>query len=331
MNFFKKNFFSNFLLSISSILVFWSVLEIFFGMTNLHEKILFSNFFQKFENIAIECRIHRKVYLLDDQLFWRIGPAHGDVSKQGFRNPDIFSKTKPEKTFRIICIGDSVPFGVSPDVTKTEQAYPAVLEIILKTKTRKNIEVINAGVPGYSSLQGLRYLKRDLVQFEPDLVIAHFGPNDGATAFFFSDKEQPILPRWLIKTQNFLCRSKTYSFLNAVFFYFKYKKVRTPSFKRRVSEEDYKNNLSAIADLGEQAGFATVFLPSIQYKDAIGIFQVYSLPEDVVQISGYKNRFQKEPVPKSLFWDNCHFTEKGHVLTAEIIAEALLENGYITI
>ena len=42
----------------------------------------------------------------------------------------------------------------------------------------RDIEVINLAVPGYTSHQGLAWLRRDIEKLKPDLVIACFGWND---------------------------------------------------------------------------------------------------------------------------------------------------------
>jgi len=325
----KENF-ANIFLAVFSVVLFLGGVELFLSVTGVYEKILSSKAFQKFENIPIECQVHNGAFLLDDLLFWKIGPRHGDVNKQGFRNKNIFLIPKPDSTYRIICLGDSVPFGFNCETTKTSETYPELLKGFLKKKSNLDIEVINAGVPGYSSLQGLRYLKRDLLQFEPDMVIVHFGPDDGATAIYFSDKEQVLSPKWFVDTQNFLCRSKTYTFLNAVIFYFKSQWRHSSSSEPRVDEKDYKKNLSDIARLGEEFGFETIFLPSLQYAKETGITQHYDLPEHVVSVKDLGRFRGKEEDSVSLFIDNCHLTPKGHRLLAEDIADFLVENSLLT-
>ena len=52
-------------------------------------------------------------------------------------------------------------------------------------------EVINAGIPGYTSLQGERFLKSDLLKLEPDIVPIMFAWNDHwAAASGIADKDQ---------------------------------------------------------------------------------------------------------------------------------------------
>lgn len=69
----------------------------------------------------------------------------------------------------ILAFGDSLTFGTG---AKKEQAYPAQLQTLLSRT------VINAGIPGEITLQGLRRLPVLLKQHEPDLIIICHGGND---------------------------------------------------------------------------------------------------------------------------------------------------------
>jgi lysophospholipase L1-like esterase len=95
----------------------------------------------------------------------------------------------PKKGLRIVCLGDSVTFGYRvpvvhdrdkpADFDPSERPYPALLEDALRSKfPGKEIEVLPLACPGYSSGQGLAWLKRDLATFQPDIVTACFGWND---------------------------------------------------------------------------------------------------------------------------------------------------------
>ncbi|HEX2973696.1 MAG TPA: GDSL-type esterase/lipase family protein, partial [Tepidisphaeraceae bacterium] len=66
------------------------------------------------------------------------------------------------KPFTVVCLGDSI----------THAGYPAELEKIL------SVQVINAGVPGNTSRQGLARLEKDVLRHRPDVVIVCFGAND---------------------------------------------------------------------------------------------------------------------------------------------------------
>jgi lysophospholipase L1-like esterase len=94
----------------------------------------------------------------------------------GLRSPEVSAK---KDRFRILVLGDSCTFGLGVD---NEGTYPARLERILNGDGSgdRRFEVINAGVPGYGTWQGARYLESRGLRLKPDLVIACFGNNDVA-------------------------------------------------------------------------------------------------------------------------------------------------------
>ncbi|MBU0754388.1 MAG: SGNH/GDSL hydrolase family protein, partial [Planctomycetes bacterium] len=111
----------------------------------------------------------------DELLFWRLIPNNPKlgVNSQGFRGPEIVSAKSPDK-IRIICLGCSVTFGVAEPVS-----YTTFLEQRLNQEAgAPRFEVLNLGVPGYSSFQGLRRLEQACNQYDPDYITWLFGWND---------------------------------------------------------------------------------------------------------------------------------------------------------
>ncbi len=132
----------------------------------------------------------------DPLLFWRIRPSLDRViwdftvvstNEQGLRHAGPIGP-KREGARRIVTLGDSVTFGYRIPVvfpTKPEDydpealSYPLAMERDLRAANPdRDIEVVNLSVPGYTSHQGLAWLRRDIGILEPDLVIACFGWND---------------------------------------------------------------------------------------------------------------------------------------------------------
>ncbi len=93
----------------------------------------------------------------------------------GYRGKD-FLKQKPEKTIRIVFMGNSETFGLWVSDHKTIQWY---LDSILEVKfPGKKIEVINMGIPGLTSYGVKELLKKDALPLHPDIVIVFCGAND---------------------------------------------------------------------------------------------------------------------------------------------------------
>ncbi len=69
----------------------------------------------------------------------------------------------------IVCFGDSITEG---DGVSPKESYPVLLGLKLKEK------VINAGVSGETTTDGLKRIEKDVLAHDPRIVIVEFGGND---------------------------------------------------------------------------------------------------------------------------------------------------------
>ena len=220
----------------------------------------------------------------DPLLLWRLKPNldHAiwdftvvSTNAQHFR-ADYPIGAKAASTFRIVCLGDSVTFGyrvppVWPDKPKDYdpewQPFPMLLEKELrKANPNRQIEVFPMAVPGYTTHQGLAWLRRDIDYLKPDMVIASFGWND-ASASDVPDRQAidtrcfPVTIRWLIDhSQVFAHATRWLRSRNA-----KAPRVFAPA--PRVSESEYIDNFNAIVNLARSRG-ASVIVIGAPYRDS---------------------------------------------------------------
>ena len=151
--------------------------------------------------------LHKK----DPVLFWRNVPNIGPVSSQGFVNSTrkTYEFTKSSSVYRIISLGCSC-------TNRGWVTYPERFEILLNEANVSDIsfEVINAGVGGYSSYQGMNYFVNELHEYVPDLITVYFGWNDHWRAIHYPDKEQPRDNKLVMTLQETLEYMRIYQFLN---------------------------------------------------------------------------------------------------------------------
>jgi len=102
------------------------------------------------------------------------------INSLGFRGEEI-SRRKPPGTLRIVCIGDSTTFGVwraSPMVLRFAVDYPASLQRRLRASGIEHVEVVNAGVLGYTTAEGLALYLSRVLELDPDVITVRLGNND---------------------------------------------------------------------------------------------------------------------------------------------------------
>ncbi len=98
---------------------------------------------------------------------------------RGFRSGEFAALPEPGRR-RILALGDSSTFGWG---VEHFEAYPARLGAALGALWGVEpdaVEVINLGVPGYSTFQGRVLLEREALALRPDAILWSYLSNDGA-------------------------------------------------------------------------------------------------------------------------------------------------------
>jgi lysophospholipase L1-like esterase len=303
-----------------------------------------------------------KMMVLDDKLGWR----HTKNVKKIFQNEfgekilvvaDEYGHRgigHPQRRvpgrFRILALGDSFTEGVQ---VGEADVFTAQME-----DADPHLEVVNAGVGGYGTVQEYLYLTREGIQFRPDLVLLMFfgndltdnllryypgfGPrpyanvtNEGVQVvetLDSSDYEKYILPA------PFRMALNAHSYL----YYFANSRLYQPLFATRMRkmQQDDLNRIAA------ETRFKTFFALTKEFNDFLEArkipFVLVVIPTREEVVAGFSDvsntiiqfcrtesinclplidRFRREPESGSLlyFREDMHWTKNGHRVAASEI------------
>ncbi|MBL7196812.1 MAG: hypothetical protein ISS47_01790 [Candidatus Omnitrophica bacterium] len=239
---------------------------------------------------------------------------------------------------RIVVLSDSVT------VMYEGKGYPEILEVVLSKKMCRDIKVLNAGVPCYTSYQGLVYFREELVHTKPHLVIVNFGWNDHWCSINRKeDKNQKISKVYFIGYS--ICKlSKIFSWVenllyNSIIRPYLQKKLAgldVCSCTKRVSLEDYEANLEEIVKLCKKNNIEVILMTSvylrnntdwlplhIKYNELVEkVGKAYGVPVlDLVNEFKYRKDFFLQPAE-----DYCHINWLGSKVVAQELTELILQN-----
>jgi lysophospholipase L1-like esterase len=295
----------------------------------------------------------------DPLLLWRLKPKLDHVvwdftvvstNAQNFR-ADYPIKAKQPGTFRIVCLGDSVTFGYRVPVVWPDKPtnydpewlpFPMLVEKQLRqANLDRHIEVFPMAVPGYTTHQGLAWLRRDIDELQPDIVIASFGWND-ASLSDVPDRRAirtdlyPVAVRWLI--------DHSQAFAHLTHWLRSQSKPQQHQARRavpRVSESEYLKNFQSIVELAH-AHRAGVLVIGAPYRDST------TNPQEAERMTDYRHslRLQMQatqvpylevlelteaeaPANEGFFGELIHPSFRGHRLLASEILKQMARNGML--
>lgn len=262
----------------------------------------------------------------DPVLFWR--PINRrPYNSQRFKGPEV-AVPKPPGTFRIICYGDSNTDGPK------QGGWPEQIQTILDQRSnheKLKYEVLNAGVTGYSSYQGLLRFKSEVKRYQPDLVMVSFGWNDLPAALGAPDKF--FQPPHVVITgiKRILLR---YRFYRVTKHYIRWPvSVKDMNLGHRVSIQDYVLNMKDFLNTANENGAKIVFLTRPFRTTRLDWHQKASLYNKELLAFGKQNNALviniQEIFNKSypdMFVDECHFSLEGHKKMALILYSELLDS-----
>lgn len=292
-----------------------------------------------------------EVYKRDAQLFWRFRKGITTESKQfsdltylinahGLRGPEL---TTENNGLRLLALGNSCTFGWGI-------AWKNTWTQLLQSGAQKflpagSIEVLNAGVPGYSSHQGKIYFADELIKLKPDMVLIMFGWNDHFVAGgSIRDSQQKMAGGIVLWFQNTLNRLHSYRYLRKLILSSTAKgqpaRLDDTESTRRVTADEFYDNLKEIIATARQndiepillvppaasvenyfgGGYSPLHVLHQRYQEQVRKAAVY-LQTPIVDLQSvfdvHRNLFDDAEA------DPIHFNEKGHRVAAKAIAEVI--------
>jgi lysophospholipase L1-like esterase len=277
------------------------------------------------DNVSSDFReqhaFHDRHLVYDPDLIWR--PLSGQFSPfnpQGFRGATIDLEKRPG-TYRIIAIGDSNTFGWDVDEGAN---WPSQLQGLFSA-SKPGTEVINGGVWGYTSFQGLRRFK-EMLAFHPDLVLVSFGGND-AHPVTVPDAEYVRRHDRIDRIARATKKLRVAQLAVAVW---DRAQMMTGGGKLgpRVNLDDYKSHLREIVRDGRAQGVRVVLLtrPYVGTSTDPASWKTFAPAYNAATIEvGRENNvpvidvyaaFKEHP---DVFDDEAHFGVEGHRMAAELL------------
>ena len=285
-------------------------------------------------------------FTADPERFWRLdqrGTTYA-VNEVGLRGWWPAREKRPEE-YRIVCVGDSTPFGAG---VRYEDTFGMRLErLVQATLPDRAVRTVLAALPGYSTHQSRVLLDRYAAALQPDVTVLYCGAwNDYVPAAHRSDDEHArrlhagslrvlrILERLFGTT---LTPEKREALVTAF-------REGKPPHGRRVPLAEFRGNVAHMIAVARRAGSrVVVILPplppktlaeypiGLEYRAALGeVAAAENVP--VVDAPAMLERFTAEcPEPwrygssghPACFSDWVHLSAVGH----EILAAALV--GYL--
>ncbi len=282
----------------------------------------------------------------DDPLKYELKPnsqfSNEYINSLGFK--DVYENIeKPNNTYRILVLGDSVTQAPGIELNKT---YVKILEKKLNENSSKKFEVWNLGVSGYDLFQESILLERKGINLNPDLVIVGFILNDIANTqvAYMNDKEIIYvyirLPDFYFKF-NQQSKILTFLFKNSYLFRFINDKINQILFtygdEKYFKSLDDKaiDSLKRIKRLSNSKVLVVIF-PFFEDIDYLGYKKiVHGKVKNMLESLNidYLDLYEEYPKYNLVMFrynenDPVHPNEEGHKIAGEAIYKYLKENNY---
>jgi hypothetical protein len=211
------------------------------------------------------------------------GGARCESNSLGLRDEEI-PVQKPRGEIRLLTIGDSTVLGFG---VRADQTFSDRLEKSLRKTAHAPVQVINAGIPGYTSCQSLLYLRDRGLELHPDVVIVETNFNDRRAVFpdGAPDSEAHFRSTYRkIRWREFLDHSTAYALFQNLLLsagdvlsrgYADYRRISVDA-PPRVSLRAYEENMREIVRLARDAGASVILVGLPDWPEESGPVKVDS-------------------------------------------------------
>lgn len=269
-----------------------------------------------------------------------------NINSHGFRGEEFSNEKLPDE-FRIFVVGGSTTASlraISDDHTPVGYLQEKIYEYF----PTKNVNVINAGIPGFTSNQELKLVENKITGLDPDLIIIYSGTNDvnlpyghipqkGSLRDVLSDGINRYLFFWETVPVAYHLISQSVG------------EIEKRIFDNRNMEQKselWVSNNKKICEIGKNQGFDTiVFLQPIlgtgereltswekkqfEFYDQKNVLVAYDLfgdklnglEKNCLKAEDFRNIFDE--VKGDVFFDNAHVGYQTNELVAEKIFQSI--------
>ncbi len=276
----------------------------------------------------------------------------------GYRNEE-FPVAKPAGTYRIVALGGSSTY--TEKVKENEKTFTAQLEKILQQQYHyANVQVINAGVPAYTTWESLVNLEFRVLDLEPDLIIIYHNTNDvtarlvkpetyrGDNSGARKQWSPPPIPWWehstllriLSRKLDWTDQVRLRDFVEAPTTLNRSGGDRYAALQQNrpiYFERNLRNMIAVARENGVSVMLATwAYAPGFgDYADKAYYQQAFAEQNDIIRRLGESHQVPVfdfaavMPQEKQYWADGRHVNEQGARLKAELFAQFLDQNGLL--
>ncbi len=292
--------------------------------------------------------------LPDARLGYVLNTAYNDayrINSSGFRGDEV----NPDPAVRrVVCLGDSVTFGL--ELNNENGTFPVQLQRLFHDGGWTNVQVVNAGIPGYASENALRFAELELDSLKPALLIVCIGWNDLITSYYPDWKPHSLItgvqppadktPLALIRAARALKQKLAHQEINRQRYHVTMRTENMTMFRKTPHPDalaQFERNLAALARLcGERRiPLLLMNMPTIlsmkDMTDAEKQKASVFTPEAAAEFESVIERVCRAENANCLldvmnldeggkdrfFWDHCHVTEEGSREMARRVFEYL--------